>query len=69
MEEFSVEVGVNIRYLDEKSGKNYLFKLNFYTFSRTQKNMKPYLESFFHVDLKNGITIAFLSRNNGEIWC
>ena len=26
----------------------------------------PYLESSFHVDFKNGITIDFLCRNNGE---
>ena len=39
-------------YLAEKSATNYIFKFNFYRLSKTQINMKPYLESPFQVDLK-----------------
>ena len=67
MEEFCVEVDMNIWYLDEKSGTNLIFKLDFYTLSKTQKKLKLYLESYNHVDFKNGITIEFSCRNNGEI--
>ena len=38
MEGFVVEVDVNIGYLYEKNGKNYIFKPNFYTLSKTHKS-------------------------------
>lgn len=32
------------------------------------KKIEPYLESSFHLDLKNGIDLN-LYRNSGEFWC
>ena len=46
-----------------------MLKLDFYTLTKTIKMLKPYLESSFHVAIRNGITIEFSCRNIGEIWC
>ena len=66
MEKFGVEVNVKIRYLDENNRKNYIFKLDFYILSKIHKHMKPYLESSFHVDSRDSITIEFSCRNDGK---
>ena len=69
MEKLGVEVNIKIWYLVFKKRKIYIFQLDFYTISKSKKNMKPYMESSFHVDLKNCKTIEYLCRNNGEHWC
>ena len=35
MEKLGVEVDIKIQYLVEKGGKNYIFKLDFYTLFKT----------------------------------
>ena len=68
MEKFGVEVGVKIRYLDEKRGKNYILHSIFIPFLKLKKIfLKPYLESPFHINLKNRITIEFICSYDGEI--
>ena len=57
-----VEVSVKIWYIDEKI----IFKLYFYTLSKTQKSLKPNLESSLHIYLKNDIKIEFSCRTDGE---
>ena len=52
-----------------KSRKNYIFKIDFYTSYKNQKQkLKPYLECSFHVNFKNGLSIKFSCRNDGEKW-
>ena len=41
----------------------------FIPFLKLKKKFEPYLESSFHVDFENGISIEFPCRINGEIWC
>ena len=45
MEKVGIEVDIKIRYLVLKSVINSIFKFNFHTLSKTEKNVKPYLES------------------------
>ena len=68
MEKLCDGVDVKSGHLYERSGKNYIFNSIFILFLKLEKNLKPYLESSFHVDFKNGITIEFSCRNNGEMW-
>ena len=51
----------------KKLKKKIIFKLYFYTLFKTQKRLKPYLESSFRVDFENGIKIIFLCTYDGEI--
>ena len=41
-----------------------IFLNSIFTLFKTQYTLKPYLESPFHVDLKNGIPIEFSCRND-----
>ena len=67
MEKFGVEVNKKIWYVYEKHGKNYIFKLDFYTLLRLKNHFETIFRNSSHVDFKNGIRIEFSCTNDGKI--
>ena len=47
VEKIAVEVDVKIRYLVLQNGKNYIFKLDFYTLFETQKKFETIFRKLF----------------------